>query len=307
MGATTLTNQIKPADRCERDGCNKHKKNPKRKYCSRKCHEKVIGSRIPTCHNPKCGKKVKRGRNLYCSWTCYKIDTDTHKFETCIRPECNNPLTSRKSSRKYCSPECYRLDLPNRPSKKIIRICQQPGCGKQIKKRGTKIKYCSVECSVKSRKTLVLAICPTCETEFQKKRSRQKFCSTNCVHGNKETKIRNVNFSPRRFSRVSLPQLNISKIEKKWILTCNVTWQKEKGEIPEGFNIWFKDNNSFNDTELSNLYLVTHKEYISLSRKVTQPESETKISKFEGREAQNPQEEQSYKKSELFTHHKHDY
>lgn len=292
-----ILNLIKPEGLCALEGCNTHVKTKRRKYCSRKCHEKAIGSQIPTCHNPACGKRTKRGRNLYCSWDCYKIDNNKHAHETCQRIGCEEKLISRKSSRKYCSPECYKLDYPNRPSKKVVRICQIPECGKQIKRRGNGRKYCSVECSVKSRKKLIPISCPTCDIEFSPKRQKQIFCSEKCRGGDKTLTIKKLGNLPRRFSRVTFPQLNISvKTPNKWVLTANLTWEQSNGPVPKGMNVWFIDSNTFNDMDISNLYLISHKEYLELSRKVTQSEneSEMKCGNYEGRE------ERKYKKEELY-------
>jgi hypothetical protein len=278
MGITT--EQLKPSNLCALEGCYTHLKNKRRKYCSRECHEKAIGARIPTCHNPACKIRVKRGRNLYCSWTCYKVDNDTHAHETCQRVGCDSPLTSRKSTRKYCSQECYKLDQPNRPSRKVIRLCILPDCGKQIIRRGTTRKYCSVQCSVKARKARKLKdrSCPNCETKFEPKRLRQVYCSEKCQFKENTLSIKKVRNLPRRFT----------KINKKWVLTSNVVWEKHNGPLSSGMDVWFIDENSFNDMEINNLYLVSHKEYLVLSKKVTQyiNESEEEILKkgdYEGR------------------------
>ena len=263
--------QKKPEGICSLEGCYAHTKNKRRKFCSRECHEKAIGAKIPKCQNPECEKRVKRGRNQYCSWECYKVDNNKNAHECCQRVGCTEPLTSRKSTRKYCSQECYKLDHDNRPSRKVIRICTLPGCGTQIKRRGNGRKYCSVECSVKSRKKLTPIPCPTCETNFQPKRERQIYCSEKCRRGENHLTIRKVSGLPRRFS----------KIDKKWVLTSNATWTENKGELVSGMNVWFKDNNTFNDMDINNLYLVDHKEYLKLSKKVTEPATKTK---YEARE-----------------------
>lgn len=292
--------QTKPTNLCEFEGCQNQKKHSKRKYCSRKCHEKAIGSKIPTCHNADCGKRVRRGRNLYCSWTCYKIDTNKNAHNSCQRTGCENPLTSRKASRKYCSQTCYKLDAPNRPSRKVIRICVLPECGKQIKRRGTNHKYCSVECSVKSRKKLIPVCCPTCQIDFQPKRTTQTFCSQKCkLGGDKEFTIKKLSNLPRRFSRIE----SSTNSTHKWMLTSNLTWQNINGEIPPNMDIWFLDDNIFNDMDISNLYLVSHKEYLKLIRKVTQSVDEStdeifQDGNYEGRAQNN--NEPKYTKEELY-------
>lgn len=295
MGMTL--NLIKPAGLCALEGCNTHVKTKRRKYCSRECHEKSIGARIPKCGNSACEKRVKRGRNQYCSWECYKVHNDKNAHENCQRVGCESVLTSRKSTRKYCTPECYKLDHPNRPSRKNIRICTLPECNEQIKRRGNGRKYCSVECSVKSRKTLIPIPCPTCDIEFSPKRQRQIFCSEKCRCGDKLLTIKKLGNLPRRFSRVTFPQLNISsKTPNKWILTSNITWEQSNGQVPKGMNVWFIDSNTFNDMDISNLYLVSHKEYLELSRKIIQSDNEStfKQGNYEGRV------EKKYKKEEFF-------
>ena len=289
--------QTKPQGLCSLDGCYTHTKNKRRKYCSIECHKKAIGAKIPKCLNPVCETRVKRGRNQYCSWDCYKVDNNKNAHEHCQRVGCESPLISRKSTRKYCSQQCYKLDHDNRPSRKKVRICTLPECGKQIKRRGNGRKFCSVACSVKSRKKLKPVNCPTCDSQFDPKRFRQIFCSEVCRRGENKLKVKKLGNLPRRFSRVSFPQLNISKVLNKWILTSNVTWKEHNGEVPEEMDIWFKDNNTFNDMDINNLYLVSHKEYLSLSRKVTQSENESLSSgNFKGRTEAKP------KKEEFFDH-----
>jgi hypothetical protein len=67
-----------------------------------------------------------------------------------------------------------------------------------------------------------------------------------------------------------------------------------------GMNVWFKDGETFNDMDISNLYLVEHKEYLELVRKVTQSRLEEPMRRgnYEGRE------ENEYEKEELFDHTK---
>jgi hypothetical protein len=276
--------QIKPKDLCQLEGCYTHVKNKRRKYCSRECHEKAIGARIPKCQNPACNNRVKRGRNHYCSWDCYKVDNNKNAHDTCQRVGCCNTLTSRKSTRKYCSQECYKLDKPNRPSRKKVRLCTLPECGKQIKRRGNGRKFCSVECSVKSRKKLTPTNCPTCDTQFSPKRLRQIFCSEKCRRGEVKLTIKKVSGLPRRFT----------KVDKKWVLTAKLTWQETHGEIPKGMNVWFKDSEWFNDMDINNLYLVEHKEYLGLIEKVTQLSSEAPMAKgkYEGREEKENSKEE---------------
>lgn len=256
----TIMEMLKPKGLCQLNGCFKHVKNKRRKYCSRECHEKSVGANIPKCNNPSCKNRVKRGRNLYCSWECYKIVNGKNAPDTCQREGCCNSLVSRKSTRKYCSQACYKLDTPNRPSKKKVRICSLPDCDNQIKRRGSARKYCSVECAVKSRKKLSTSSCPSCDKEFEPKRLRQIFCSDNCRKG-KELSVKKIGGVPRRFS----------KVDKKWVLTSNITWENVHGKIPQGQDVWFKDNEWFNDMDINNLYLVEHKEYLQLIKKVTQP------------------------------------
>lgn len=245
----------KPKGLCRLEGCNEKIKNSRRVFCSRKCHEKSIGARIPKCGNPACSKRVKRGRNQYCSWTCYKIDNNVNAHETCIRTGCDEKLTSRKSTRKYCSQDCYRLDHPNRPSRKKVRICTLEGCGKQIRRRGNGRKFCSVTCSVKARKKLKPINCPVCEKNFQPSRYRQIYCGDHCRKNKKEFSLKKIGNKIRRYS----------KVDKKWKLTANVTWEQNKGTpVPKGMSIFFKDGEHFNDMDINNLYLVTHKEYLSL-------------------------------------------
>ena len=277
----------KPKGLCELEGCYTHVKTKRRKYCSRECHEKAIGAKIPTCHNPACNNRVKRGRNYYCSWDCYKVHNNTNAHESCQRNGCSNELTSRKSTRKYCSQECYKLDQPNRPTRKVIRLCTLPECGKQIKRRGNGRKYCSVECSVKARKTLVPIDCPTCENKFEPKRLRQIYCSEQCRRKESQVAIKIIGGMPRRYT----------KVDKKWILTATVTWEQHNGALSSGMSVWFKDGEHFNDMDINNLYLVNRKEYLTLSKKSTQLSNETFSSgKYEGRT-----EEQS-DKVEMFDH-----
>lgn len=95
--------------------------------------------------------------------------------------------------------------------------------------------------------------------------------------------------TPRRFT----------KLNKKWVLTSNVTWQEHNGELPEGMDIWFVDGNTFNDTDIKNLYLIEHKKYLEFSKKITQQlEKPMKKGNYEGRE------ESKTKKEELFDHTK---
>lgn len=288
MGITM--EQTKPQGLCQLDGCYTHVKNKRRKYCSRECHEKSISAKIPKCQSSECNNRVKRGRNQYCSWDCYKVDNNKNAHETCQRTGCCEPLTSRKSTRKYCSQECYKLDHSNRPSRKKVRICTLPECGKQIKRRGNGRKFCSVECSVKARKKLKPVCCPTCDTKFEPKRFRQIFCSEKCRRGEQKLTVKKVGGLPRRFT----------KVDKKWVLTANITWLEHNEKMSPGMNVWFKDGETFNDMDISNLYLVEHKEYLELVRKVTQSRLEEPMRRgnYEGRE------ENEYEKEELFDHTK---
>lgn len=280
-----ILEQTKPEGLCSLDGCYTHVKNKRRKYCSRECHEKAIGAKIPKCGNPACEKRVKRGRNQYCSWECYKVDNDTNAHEKCQRVGCCTPLVSRKSTRKYCSQDCYRLDHPNRPSRKVIRICTLPGCGKRITRRGNGRKFCSVACSVVARKKLKETSCPTCNTVFSPKRFRQIYCSDKCRRDEKEFTTKKVGSRVRRFT----------KVNKKWVLTAEVTWQTVHGDVPHGKDVWFKDGESFNDMDINNLYLVDHKEYLALSRKVTEPvEERMSVGKYEGRSEEKPKKEEFF-------------
>lgn len=290
---TVILEQTKPQGLCKLKGCSNKVKNKRRLFCSRECHKSHIGSKIPKCENPACEKRVKRGRNQYCSWTCYKVHNDVHAHDTCQRTGCDHKLTSRKSTRKYCSQECYRLDHPNRPTRKKVRLCTLPGCGKQIRRRGNGRKFCSVECSVKARKKLQPIVCPCCDTEFSPKRFRQIYCSDKCRKGNKEHVLKNINGQVRRYTRV----------DKKWKLAAIVTWEKHNGPVPEGKSIWFKDGEHFNDLDINNLYLVEHKEYLALYRKKShngeeEDSEEMTKGKYTGR---------TKKKSEEFFDHKQDF
>jgi len=150
------------------------------------------------------------------------------------------------------------LDHPNRPTRKKIRTCTLPGCNKQIRRRGNGRKFCSVDCSVKARKKLKSILCPTCDNQFSPKRFRQIYCSAKCRKENKEFCLKTTTFgNVRRFV----------KVNKKWKLAALVTWETHHGDVPQGKSIWFKDNESFNDLEISNLYLIEHKEFIALSKK----------------------------------------
>jgi hypothetical protein len=288
-----LEQTIKPKGICRLEGCNKKVKNKRRVFCSRECHEKSIGAKIPKCGNPACDNRVKRGRNQYCSWECYKVHNDVHAHETCQRQGCNEHLTSRKSTRKYCSQECYRLDHPNRPSRKKVRICTLPGCGKQIHRRGNGRKFCSVECSVKARKKLTPLCCPSCDTEFSPKRFRQIYCSDKCRKNKKEFTIKKIGGHLRRYARV----------DGKWKLASNVTWKQNTGnDVPEKMNVWFKDNEPLNDLDFNNLYLIEHKEYLALCRKKLQNpvEEEFESGNFTGR-SEEPEKKKSKKNKESVT------
>ena len=297
-----ILEQTKPQGMCKLDGCFTYVKNKRRKFCSKECSIKSKGAKIPKCENKNCNKKVKRNRNHYCSWKCYRICTDKHAHDTCQHAGCNNPLTSRKSTRKYCSQECYKLDHPNRPSRKKVRICTLPGCKNQIKRRGANKKYCSVACSVISRKTLVSTICPTCEKNFQPLRQKQIFCSNICRREEKKVKIKILDNLPRRFTRVVFQKMNISNVKSKWILTANATWEEHNGEVSNDKKIWFKDGNCFNDMDINNLYLVDRKEYLELIKEVAQPDKETlKSGNYEGRiEKDNNKQEFFDHKQEFF-------
>lgn len=273
----------KPKSLCQLDGCFTHVKNKRRKYCSKECHSKSKEAKIPTCYNPDCNNKVKRGRNHYCSWECYKIVNNKNAHTTCQREGCSNPFTSRKSTRKYCSQACYKLDAPNRPSQKKVRICTLPECNNPIKRRGSGRKYCSVACTVKSRKKITISNCPNCNEEFEPKRIKQIFCSDKCRKVPVTNSIKKINGIPRRFT----------KVDKKWILTANITWKETNGEIPSGKQVWFKDGECLNDMDINNLYLVDDKEYKELLQKVTHFRYESRIS--------NISEEQP-KESEYFDH-----
>ncbi len=118
----------KPSGFCQLDGCFTYVKNKIRKYCSRECHEKAIGLNIPKCKNPECSNKVKRGRDLFCSRACYTLVKNKNAHNSCQRPGCLNLLTSRKSTRKYCSQTCYKLDKSTSSiinSKKVIQSDKQ--------------------------------------------------------------------------------------------------------------------------------------------------------------------------------------
>lgn len=245
---------MKPKDLCGLNGCYTPVKTKRRKYCSKECHAKAVGANVPQCNNPACNNRVKRGRNQFCSWECYKIVNDKNAHDTCQREGCCNPLTSRKSTRKYCSQTCYKLDHPNRPSRKKVRLCTLPGCGQQIKRRGNGRKYCSLACSVKARQEV------------------------------SSVKIKKLDGIPRRFN----------KVEKKWILTSNITWKESFGEIPKGKQVWFKDNEWFNDMDINNLYLIDNKEYQEIIQKLTHSETKEVFTsgKYEGREeTQNTKQE----------------
>jgi len=252
-----LEQPIKPQGLCKFEGCSNKVKNKRRIFCSRECHEKSIGAKIPKCTNPACNKRVKRGRNQYCSWTCYKVHNNVNAHELCQRQGCKEKLVSRKSTRKYCSQDCYRLDHPNRPSRKKVRLCTLPDCGKQIKRRGNGRKFCSVTCSVKARKKLLPVNCPTCEKQYQPARFRQIYCSDECRKNKKEFTLKNVSGNIRRFA----------KENKKWKLAANLTWSQTNGDVPKGFNVWFHDNEPLNDLDINNLYIVDHKTYLALCRK----------------------------------------
>lgn len=290
--------QTKPKGLCRYEGCFTPVKNKRRVYCSRECHEKEIGASIPKCGNPACAKRVKRGRNQFCSWECYTVVNSKDAHTNCQRVGCNEPLISRKSTRKYCSQECYRIDHPNRPSRKKQRLCTLPGCGNVITRRGTGRKFCSVKCSVKARKTLKNISCPTCDTMFAPKRNRQIFCSDNCRKSKSEFTLKKHGKMIRRFTRV----LDETTNTKKLVLSSNIVWEKVHGKIHEGYNVWFKDENTFNDLEINNLYLVEHKEYLKLVEKVIQHDNETFTSGgYEGRtETDNVKKQYFNHKAELF-------
>lgn len=277
--------RTKPIGLCSLEGCYTHTKNKTRKYCSKECHKQAIGAGIPICRAPECNERVKRRRNEYCSYNCYKSDNNTNAHSTCQRAECGQKLLSRKSTRKYCSHACYKLDHPNRPSRKVIRICTLPDCGKQIKRRGNGRKYCSLTCSTKAKKTLKPICCPTCDNQFDPKRFKQIFCSDKCRRGEVKLSIKKFRGIPRRFT----------KVNNKWVLTANLTWQAKHGDVTPGMDVWFLDSNTFNDMDVNNLYLVEHKEYLKIIRKVIHSDKEPMVrGNYEGREEVQSQKEELF-------------
>jgi hypothetical protein len=96
---------------CEEKSCGKkfHPYRASMKYCCRACYVKAVGVER-FCTNTTCGKKLKSSnQEKFCSQACYREHRfgDIKKFETCQATGCDNKLTDRRSTRKYCSQPCY--------------------------------------------------------------------------------------------------------------------------------------------------------------------------------------------------------
>lgn len=97
---------------CELKECGKefHPYRASMSFCSRACYLKSVQPPDRFCLNKTCGIKLHE-QEKYCSLKCCYEHKHGHLEwnDVCQRPGCEKELIDNRSSRKYCSQECYNI------------------------------------------------------------------------------------------------------------------------------------------------------------------------------------------------------
>lgn len=82
------------------------------------------------CANPGCGKQFtpKRTFDKYCSYDCAKpflSDKPKQKPKTCAKEDCENEFIPRNLGQKHCSPKCMYADQKPKRKRIVTRTTTQ--------------------------------------------------------------------------------------------------------------------------------------------------------------------------------------
>lgn len=205
------------------------------------------------CGLKSCGNKLQRANAKFCSKKCSTEYHTMYKTKNC--KHCGNTFKPHSIISKFCSRACY-LSFTVKPEK----TCKNPDCGNPIIKNQNNSTFCSLTCFYKFRRNgeeiLEVCQCSDCQkplSQYQKYKKR-KFCSHNCYIKNKLVVNGVGNIILKNRKRWKTPRRFI-KTESGFILLSNYTWNNNNGKIPERCYIGFKDEDSFNDGDINNLYL----------------------------------------------------
>lgn len=242
----TISKRICKLESCENELKSRESKT---KYCSNKCAAESK-KKYANCKHCKTKFHITKGKKVYCSRAC---NLESIKVERiCTHPDCTNKIRWRHKGAKYCSSECYQKIKGANAIR--FTICQHTECNSPLTKKQTYYgqKYCGAKCSLDARKLMM---------------------------GDGIGKI-----SMRKEKKWEYPRRFI-KTANGWILVSRNTWEKVNGPIPPYHFIAYKDENTFNDEDIDNLYLVHISKALSYKNTVNKEditivETEIKIDDF---------------------------
>lgn len=212
---------------------------------------------IKICQLDGCNNELKSypSTKKYCSMKCYHKHRTKLNIFKCKR--CNSEFKPNHKGRIFCSNKCF-LD-----SIRVERYCNNNNCGKRITDTDSVKKYCSIKCYNSSRsRSFKIDKCQLedCSKPLTKEQIRvsQKYCSRGCSTNDRLKKSKDligVKISLRKREEWDYPRRYI-KTESGWVLLSRFLWEKQNGPIPKDHYIGYKDNNTFNDEDINNLYLI---------------------------------------------------
>lgn len=171
--------------KCQQCGQSFQPKNPKKKFCTRKCYldfwkrQRETQKRI--CLG--CGSQFvpSHAHAKFCSQDCFnEYQRSGRTAQVC--PTCGRTFQNAPSrGYTFCSWACYRASLHQRPSPGVTKTCLSCGQTFTVSSKGQ--RFCSKKCHDQyQRSRRVEIVCLNCGKRMLVVPSlrRQKFCSREC-------------------------------------------------------------------------------------------------------------------------------
>lgn len=181
------------------------------------------------------------------------------KIIVCKNEECKSLFFQSIKRKNFCSHNCF-IESKKNVIKKTIK-CENKKCDICFAPTIHRRRFCSIKCYNDSIRTLP-KICEfvLCKKNFIPKEKKNIFCSTSCSINSRKNYNGKIKLGVFQKNSLYPRRLIFNEMLNKWFLYSDFLWQKNKGAIPEGFKVGFKDEDSFNDQDIENLILIPNKQ-----------------------------------------------